>query len=214
MEIPSNWTFKSNEVVEGFDRHVREQLPWYDLMAGAVAHIARHYVPEDGRVLDLGCSTGNIGRLLSETLIVRRVDFIPVDNSEQMVDNYAGPGVPVLADLTRWSIPEYDVAICFLSLMFVAPRDRDDLLSSLRTQMHKGGALIIVDKAESHGGYLGTILARLTLAGKVSSGTSAEDIVAKELSLIGVQRPIESRHLADAVQVFQFGEFAGWVIEG
>jgi hypothetical protein len=25
---------------------------------------------------------------------------------------------------------------------------------------------------------------------------------------------IEARHLHDAVQVFQFGEFAGWVIEG
>ena len=214
MEVPTNWTFKSNEVADGFDRHVREQLPWYDLMAGAVSHIARHYIPDDGRVLDLGCSTGNMGTLLADTLMLRRVDFIPVDNSDQMVKNYAGPSTPVLADLQNWSIPEFDVAICFLSLMFIPPRDRDALLLSLRTQMRVGGALIIVDKAESRGGYLGTILARLTLAGKVSSGTSAEDIVTKELSLIGVQRPIEARHLHDAVQVFQFGEFAGWVIEG
>lgn len=214
MDIPSNWTFKSNEVADGFDRHVREQLPWYDLMAGAAAHIARHYIPEDGRVLDLGCSTGNMGRLLADTLTLRRVDFIPVDNSQQMIDIYAGPGKPTLADFAHWTIPTYDVAICFLSLMFVAPRDRDALLSALRSQMRPGGALIIVDKAEAHGGYIGTILARLTLAGKVASGTRADDIVAKELSLIGVQRPIEARHLTNAVRVFQFGEFAGWVIEG
>jgi tRNA (cmo5U34)-methyltransferase len=213
MKIPNNWTFKSNEVADGFDRHVREQLPWYDLMAGAAAHIARHYIPEDGRVLDLGCSTGNMGQLLADTLALRRVDFIPVDNSPQMIQIYAGPGTPILADFAHWTIPEYDVAICFLSLMFVAPRDRDGLLSALRLQMRPGGALIIVDKAEARGGYIGTILARLTLAGKVSSGTSADEIVAKELSLIGVQRPLEARHLTDATQVFQFGEFAGWIIE-
>tara|TARA_R110000824_G_scaffold398348_1_gene602330 strand:+ start:1709 stop:2353 length:645 start_codon:yes stop_codon:yes gene_type:complete len=214
MEIPSNWTFKSNEVAAGFDQHVREQLPWYDLMAGAVAHIARHYIPEDGRLLDLGCSTGNMGRLLADTLASRHVDYIPVDNSQEMISAYAGPGLPTLADFAHWPIPEYDVAICFLSLMFVAPRDRPELLDMLRAKMRLGGALIIVDKKEARGGYIGTILARLTLAGKVASDTSADDIVAKELSLIGVQRPIEGRYVADAAQVFQFGEFAGWVIEG
>lgn len=37
----------------------------------------------------------------------------------------------------------------------------------------------------------------------------------KELSLSGVQRPLYKGELgSDAVEVFRFGDFAGWLIEG
>jgi hypothetical protein len=39
--IPKEWTFHSDAVADKFDRHVREQLPWFDLAAQAVAHFAR-----------------------------------------------------------------------------------------------------------------------------------------------------------------------------
>jgi len=48
MKIPSNWTFKSKDVAEHFDAHVREQLPFYDLVTDTIVHIARHYLPNNG----------------------------------------------------------------------------------------------------------------------------------------------------------------------
>ena len=45
MKIPNTWTFESVEVADGFDLHVREQLPWYDLVTGAIGQIARHFIP-------------------------------------------------------------------------------------------------------------------------------------------------------------------------
>jgi tRNA (cmo5U34)-methyltransferase len=67
---------------------------------------------------------------------------------------------------------------------------------------------------ESQGGYTATINARLTLQGKRQAGVSCEDIVAKELSLMGVQRPLQRGEIpTNSVQVFQWGEFAGFVIE-
>ena len=42
MDIPTNWTFETSGVAKGFDRHVREQLPWYDLATNAILHVARH----------------------------------------------------------------------------------------------------------------------------------------------------------------------------
>jgi hypothetical protein len=39
--IPREWRFHSDAVADKFDRRVREQLPWYDLAAQAVAHFAR-----------------------------------------------------------------------------------------------------------------------------------------------------------------------------
>ena len=59
---------KTSNVARGFDRHVREQLPWYDLATNAILHVARHYIPQDGLVYDFGASTGNIGRALAPIL--------------------------------------------------------------------------------------------------------------------------------------------------
>lgn len=212
--IPSNWTFERTDVAAGFDRHVREQLPWYDLATNAVAHIARHYVPEDGLVVDLGCSTGNIGRALANTLSDRRARLVAVDRAEAMRAQYSGPGEFVAADLREYEPPVCDLVIGFLCLMFLPVADRANLIRRIRGSLRVGGAAILFDRMESLTGYPATILARLTLAGKLAAGVDPAEIVEKELSLMGVQRPLRRSEIPDdAVEVFRFGEFAGWLIE-
>ena len=41
MEIPKlgQWTFESENIAKSFDAHVREQLPFYDIVTNAVVHI-------------------------------------------------------------------------------------------------------------------------------------------------------------------------------
>ncbi|RIW04144.1 hypothetical protein D2T81_11665 [Azospirillum brasilense] len=47
------------------------------------------------------------------------------------------------------------------------------------------------------------------------AGVDPAEIVAKELSLGGVQRPITADIVGgDAIEWFRFGEFAGWLLEG
>jgi tRNA (cmo5U34)-methyltransferase len=218
MQIPAEWTFHSNEVAGHFDSHVREQLPWYELTTEAVAHFARHYIPQAGRVYDVGCSTGNIGRALAPTLESRRAEFIALDNSQQMTRRYDGPGTCVCADVLTYAFEEFDLAICFLVLMFIAPGKRRDFVRSLCQKMRPGGALIVFDKMDcSCGGYLATAMHRLTIAGKLKGGAEPADIIAKELSISGVQRPLPWQFMTmvvpSAVEVFRFGEFGGWVIE-
>jgi tRNA (cmo5U34)-methyltransferase len=49
---------------------------------------------------------------------------------------------------------------------------------------------------------------------KLQQGAKPEDVLNKEMSLAGVQIPIDPAILgADAKQFFRMGEFAGWVIE-
>lgn len=217
LVIPADWTFKNASVATSFDRHVREQLPWYEHATGAVAHIARHYIAEGGLVYDIGASTGNIGRALADVLESRSARFVALDNSPHMVAGYAGPGEIVLADATEFEFEPFDVAIVFLVAMFVAPHKRRGWLRSLERQIKPGGALIVFDKTEQATGYLSTILHRLTIAGKVATGVEPSEIIAKELSLSGVQRPLPETFMRfsfpSAVEFFRFGEFAGWVIE-
>lgn len=214
MKIPTNWTFQNKEVAEGFDSHVREQLPWYDLATFSVAHIARHYIPENGTVLDLGASTGNIGRAIGKTLADRSANLIAIERSQEMCDLYDGPGKVHCADLIGFNYPAFDVAIGFLSLMFLPVEGRKQVLEQLLSKARAGGAIILFDRMEASTGYAATALWRLTLSGKVNAGTPAQEIIEKELSLAGVQRPIARyEYPSNAIEVFRFGDFAGWLIE-
>lgn len=216
MDIPANWTFRDDGIADAFDRHVREQLPWYDLATGAVAHVARHYIPERGLVYDLGASTGNIGRAIETTLDARLARLVSIEISPEMAAKYAGPqkGRLVVEDIRAVDFEPFDLAIAFLSLMFVPVADRPALLDRLRAARRPGGAIIVFDKGEAARGYAATVIWRLALAGKVATGVPAGDIIAKELSLGGVQRPVDPAILGPgALEFFRFGEFAGWLIE-
>ncbi len=52
-----------------------------------------------------------------------------------------------------------------------------------------------IDKLENIGGYIGIINYRLTLSEKVKNNKNYKDIIDKELSLQGVQRPISYKLL-------------------
>lgn len=214
MEIPSNWTFETAEVAKGFDRHVREQLPWYDLATNAITHIARHYISEGGLVYDVGAATGNIARALQPVLDDRGARIINVEPSAAMVEKFDGPGEVICARAEDVIYEGFDLAVVFLTLMFIEPRRRVRVMNHLRQSCRPGGAIIVFDKLEPAGGYLSTVFYRLTLAGKRAAGVPPAEIIEKELSLSGVQRPINEEQLSgDAHLWFKFGDFAGWVIE-
>lgn len=213
MEIPRNWTFKTSDVADNFDRHVREQLPWYDLTTGVVSHVARHYIPQDGLVYDIGASTGNIGNALANTLTDRKAKLIAIDNSEAMSAIYNGPGELIITDAADYNYESFDLAVLYLCMMFIPPSKRRAFIQKLTKLINPGGAIIVFDKFEPQGGYISSVLWRLALAGKAAAGVSSQEILEKELSLAGVQRPLSVSELPPAVEIFRFGDFAGYIIE-
>lgn len=88
------------------------------------------------------------------------------------------------------------------------------MLKRLYSALSPGGCIIVVDKIEQNG-YFATVMHRLTLAGKVATGVPTDQIIAKELSLSGIQRPLRLVELADYApkEFFRFGEFVGFLIE-
>lgn len=214
MKIPTNWTFESDVIANGFDRHVREQLPWYDLATNAITHIARHYIPQDGVVYDIGASTGNIGKAIEPILKTRNAKLVGIEPSKQMIEKYNAPGEVICAKAEEIEFEPFDLAIVFLTMMFIEPSKRAGVISNLQTQCREGGAIIIFDKVESEGGYLSTVFYRLTLAGKRAAGVDASEIIEKELSLSGVQRPIKNLNMTHNAHLwFKFGDFSGYIIE-
>jgi len=214
LEIPASWTFETQNVAQGFDNHVREQLPWYDLATAAITHIARHYIPKGGLVYDIGCATGNIGSSLEATLKARDARLVGIDPSDEMRKIYDAPGIFVCSTAESYEYEPFDLGIAFLTLMFVEPSKRRAFVLDLLNKCRPGGAIIVFDKLETAHGYLGTVMTRLTLAGKYEAGVDAKEIIEKELSLAGVQRPITLEQLPGApYQWFRFGDFAGYILE-
>lgn len=215
LVVPADWTFKNANVAQNFDQHVREQLPWYELATGIAAHFGRHYLPENGVMYDLGASTGNITTALSNEIKLRNVAAVSIDNSEPMGSVFQGVGRFVLDDIRTHEYGSFDFCTCFLVLMFLSRQEQESVVLKLVDSLNRGGAIVIFDKTDAYSGYLSTVVHRLALAGKVATGVPSDAIVKKELSLAGVQRPIDGAWLKATVgaeEIFRFGEFAGWVI--
>ena len=212
--IPRHWSFRNRKVARHFNSHVRTELPWYDLATNAVAHLGRHYIPRQGVVYDIGASTGNIGLALKETLDQRQAKFTAIEESREMAERYQGPPELVVADAVTFDYVPFDFGVCFLVLMFLPVDTRSAFLRRLQSLTKLGGALVIVDKVQMPGGYVGTAFSRLTLQQKLAVGARPEDILRKELSLAGYQRPLDPRMFPSSARTFfQVGEFVGWIIE-
>ena len=216
----TSWTFETKEIAETFDSHVREQLPWYDMVTDAVVYIARNYLPEYGVVVDIGASTGNMVDKLMPLTFERMADVVAIEKSISMCDvlknKYKNSDCVVVenSDVTRGDLPKANVYILFLTMMFIPIDKRKALMDSMRANCKQGGVIVVVDKICDHGGYFATVLKRLTMQFKLQQGAKPEDVLNKEMSLAGVQIPIDPAILGtDAKQFFRMGEFAGWVIE-
>ena len=109
MSQGQDWTFHG--FAGEFDGHVREQLPWYELASAAMGLIARQYIPKNGKVYDLGASTGNVGRVLAHTLEARGARLTALDECPDMVEAYNAPGRALRADITRFDYKPFDVAV-------------------------------------------------------------------------------------------------------
>lgn len=217
----SSWTFETPEIAAGFDDHVREQLPWYDMVTDAVVYIVRNYLTESNTVVDVGASTGNMIDKLMPLLLERKAYAVALEKSSTMVEvlerrfeNHHNVRV-VREDVRTCGWEQAQVYVVFLTMMFIPLHERERVIERLRANLLKGGVLIVVDKVCDHGGYFATVLKRLGMHWKIQQGAELGEVITKEMSLAGVQIPFDPFMLgADAKEFFRMGEFVGWVVEG
>lgn len=231
----TDWSFNTKEIAATFDKHVRSQLPFYDMLTNATVHLARSFVTSGGRLLDVGSATGNVGRALIPLMQQRESIMDAVEPSETMIDvclktfseverKHIRLNNHTIEDFLSHdsradSVGGYCFISCFLTLMFVSPPARERVIKSLIDTLAPGGAMVVVDKVEQRRGIIGQAINRMSWSAKLDQGQTAEEIVTKELSLAGQQIPFLSNFRSlfvtcetDVAEFFQFGEFVGLLV--
>lgn len=149
----------SERVARVFDDMVTRSVPAYPMLQGLVAELALR-LSDGGKVLDLGCSTGNTFLALEE--LARgsgtRLHYLGVDASSAMLDECETKLGPY-RDRHTIELEQLDftgrrplraegvqVALSVLVLQFIRPLERLRVLKKVYRALGDHGHLIVVEK--------------------------------------------------------------------
>jgi tRNA (cmo5U34)-methyltransferase len=207
------WAF-TQDVVDVFDHHVRQSVPFYDAMQDLVAQAADWLVPAGGLVADLGASTGTTVRRIMDRHPQREIRAALYDIEQPMLDKameiFATP--PDSNRVQYFNHPieqplkhtDADLTVSLFTLQFMPLRDRVAAVRNARLCATETGALIIAEKVRPPDARWAEIANDVGHDWKADHGLSDQAIRAKALALRGVLTPYPESTLK------QITETAGW----
>lgn len=154
IEKASDFKFGAN-VAKVFDDMVNRSVPYYGEIQRMMAEIVADHAKQGSDVYDLGCSTGTtlIGM---NTMVDQDIRFIGVDDSQEMLDKCKSKLMELgfsrayelrCADLNQsLKVTNASVVVLCLTLQFVRPIYREQLLRNIYEGLNSGGVLILVEK--------------------------------------------------------------------
>lgn len=223
--LKDRWTF-DEEVADVFDDMLERSIPDYVEMRRITTSVARTFLSQLPRIIDLGASRGEaLARLLTGT---RHAQAIAVEVSEPMAGacraRFGGYlGVEVLPIDLRHDYPvlaDVDVVLSILTLQFVPIEYRQRILFDVWRSLRPGGALVIVEKVLGHSAIGDALLVDAYLDRKRENGYSNEEIDRKRFALEGVLVPVTAAMNESMIAGAGFGlieriwqslNFAAWV---
>jgi tRNA (cmo5U34)-methyltransferase len=188
----NSWIFNKNVAVS-FDKHVRQSIPFYNLIQQYITSLSEWFVKEGSIIYDLGCSTGetakNIIKLPSNKK--KLFTYYGLDNSSEMI-NLAKKKIVSknckfkIANINRVRFKKNsDLFISLLLFPFLNLNNRESLLQKIFNSLKKGGALIVVDKIYSSDPNMQDIFNQIYFDSKVENKLTNNQILNKAKSLRG-----------------------------
>ena len=154
IEKASDFKFGAN-VAKVFDDMVSRSVPFYGEMQRMIAELAADHAKEGSDIYDLGCSTGTT-MIGMDTMVNPDIRFIGIDDSHEMLDKCKSKFEEIpfarryelrCADLGQGlKIKNASVVVLCLTLQFVRPIYREQLIKNIYDGLNPGGVLILVEK--------------------------------------------------------------------
>lgn len=200
------WDF--HQIADKFDEHVREQLPFYDFAQKLFAIYTQSVLFQDAKLLELGCSTGNLARQLQKYIEEKNIDYLGIDTVEKMLEK--NPLPTLKADITKQSFIGFDTIVSFLTLVFIPKAQRIKILKKIYKELPLGGHLLLLERFTSNE-QISLINHRNIL---LSKKETPNKILEKEISLIGSQYLLDEWELPGKPNLFFcVSDFKAYLIE-
>lgn len=205
-------------VARVFTDMVSRSVPGYPEIIRLIGLWARRLARPGTRCYDLGSSLGAVTcSVLEQT--APEVSVIAVDNAPAMVEGLrrrlAGRAdrnrvLDLEADLRRVEITDASLVVLNLTLQFIPPADRLDLLRRIRTGLLPGGALILVEKVRPEPGPVGELVSAIYDDYKRAQGYSELAIARKRQALERVLIPDDIAGHEQRLAAAGFGDITRW----
>ena len=205
-----------------FDDMVQRSVPFYEEIQRMTCELARDFCVSGSSLYDIGCATGTTLEILDPELDPS-IAFVGVDNSADMLEkarqklrHVAGRRQLTLinSDIhARFNIDNASVVMMLLTLQFIRPLYREELLQRINTALCVNGCLLLVEKVTGPHSLLNRLFIEHYYDFKRRSGYSEMEISRKRESLENVLIPYhiqENRELLFKTGFTQIEEFFRW----
>ena len=205
-----------------FDDMVQRSVPFYEEIQRMTCELAGDFAVNGTRLYDIGCATGTTLQIL-DPILDPSIAFVGVDNSEDMLAKARQKLQHVAARRTltlinsdihaRFQIEDASVVMMILTLQFIRPLNREDLLRRINESLGENGCLILVEKVTGPYSLLNRLFIEHYYDFKRRSGYSEMEISQKREALENVLIPYhiqENRELLFKTGFTQIEEYFRW----
>lgn len=200
IELENSFTFDNPKVVQKFEEHVRQSVPCYDIFHSLISKLSKYFVKDNCTIVDVGCSVGNLIKLINYNIGNDSIQYYGIDCSKDMIDKANNDNYSDNVSFIHSRIEDIDfknekfnglsVVISMLCLQFMSIEDRATTIKNIYNALPMGGAFILVEKVLDDNCEISDIYNRQYHQYKLENDFTPEEVLNKEKSLIGFMRPI------------------------
>jgi tRNA (cmo5U34)-methyltransferase len=187
--------FEFNEnVTRVFQDMISRSVPGYELLLRMIGLYASVFVQDRSNIYDLGCSLGEVSRIVEEQTRQLDCNIIAVDNSPSMISKCQQQGESrniqwICDDIQNIEISNASMVALNLTLLFIERDERQSLLSSIAQGLNPGGVLVLSEKVLLDEDLENERMVQLHQAFKKTQGYSDLEISQKRTALENVLVP-------------------------
>ena len=205
-------------------------MPGYEEGHSYIQILSDYFLSDNSRCYDIGCSTGNLIKKLSEYNSKKLgINFIGVEpvlsfetlfmkNTSHCSDKHCFSFLNELIEEVELEV--CDMIVSFYSIQFIHPRHRQSIFDKIYKSLNWGGGFFLFEKVRAPDARFQDYMNQIYTEYKLKQDYTPQNIIAKSQSLKGVLEPfsrdgnlglLQRAGFKDIMSVYKFICFEGFL---